>query len=144
MRDGLGYKVGMEKGGKTMGSMGRVYISNAFSLSMIKESPTLVRIEEITTEKVKEILSLPFTSAIGHTSTAEILSEILEKKIEANRIQIQLDKNDVLIVFQLLKRLPEGSVLDKNEIEKLILERSFKFYLLKIIDDNRENYSFEL
>ena len=128
----LRYKVSMGKGGGTM--RGRVYISNAFSLGMLKYDDVKLRIKKINVEEVREIISSGFISAIGHASTAQILSEILGKKIEENRIQIQLDKDDILVVFQLLERLPEGKVLSREELEKI----NYKFYLVELAEKNYE------
>ena len=103
-----------------------VYIANAFALSMI-EGDAILRIKEISKEEVKEILKEGFISAIGHQSTAEILSQLLDIPIPFNRVQIKITPNDKLIVFQVLVRLEEGKILSKEEISKL----PFKFFLIE-------------
>jgi len=129
----LRYKVSMGKGGETMG---KVYLANAFSLSMLSENEKeyVVHIKEISKEEVKEIIKNGFFSAIGHESTSLLLSEILETKVELNRSAIQLKAGDILIVFQLLKRLPEGKILTKEEISQI----PFKFYILKLIENRKQ------
>jgi PIN domain nuclease of toxin-antitoxin system len=94
---------------------------------MIDEKEATLVIREITKEEVKEILKKGFISAVGHQSTAQILSEILDIPIPFNRIQIKLMPSDILIIFQILTRLEEGKVLTKEEISKL----PFKFFLIE-------------
>jgi hypothetical protein len=112
--------------------VGKVYISNAFSLNMLPEhiKKCVVHIEEVSLERVKEILNtdLEVLSAVGHQSTATVLSELLEREIPANRIPITLTPDDILIVFQLLVRLEEGKVLTKEEIKQL----KYKFFVIEI------------
>jgi hypothetical protein len=105
-----------------------IYIANAFSLSMIEgeDKEVVLRIKEVSKEEVKEIIKEGFVSAVGHQSTAQILSELLDIPIPFNRIQIKLMPNDIIIVFQLLTRLDEGKVLTKEEISSL----PFKFFLI--------------
>lgn len=120
----------------------KLYLANAFSLSMIAKFIsefyyTLLYIEELTLEKVKGIIARhkemgTLVSAIGHESTAKVLSELLETEIPANRIAVSLNKGDGLIVFQLLERLPPGKELTIDELKKLIKEGKAKFYLVEI------------
>ena len=63
-----------------------------------------------------------FQSAIGHNGTALLLSKILECNIPANRIQIRMQTEDYCVVFRLLTRLPEGTVLTEEELTKLPYE----------------------
>lgn len=58
-------------------------------------------------------------SAIGHESTAEILSELLGVKVPVNRQNYQQKVGESAIVFKLKTRAPEGVVLSKEEIEKI-------------------------
>jgi hypothetical protein len=58
-------------------------------------------------------------SAIGHKATAEILSYLLNYDIPVNRIQVQMKKGDIAIVFKLKQRIEEGKVLSREEIEKV-------------------------
>lgn len=60
-----------------------------------------------------------FLSAIGHSSTAELLSEILEVPIPTNRIQYVQSDKDKAIVFKLNGRPAEGKVLNKEEMLKI-------------------------
>lgn len=105
------------------------YIANAFSLAMISEVPAVIRIDEISLEEAKRLLSAgDFVSAVGHEATADVVSRLTGVDIKFNRINIKLDKGDQLIVFQLLGRLPEGKILSEEEIKSL----PYKFFLVTV------------
>jgi len=92
-----------------------VYISNAFSLSMLTP-PTTIKVVEASAEDVKNILSSNFISAIGHEATAKIITTQLGVNVPVNRVSISLKRGDTLLVYQLLKRLEEGKVLTEQEM----------------------------
>ena len=100
-----------------------IYVANSFSLNMLDFSDSKIKtvvVEEIDTETVKELLkNSDFISAIGHEATAKVISQKLGINVEANRVQIKMNRGDVLIVFQLLQRLPEGKVLSEEEIQQI-------------------------
>ena len=106
---------------------GKIFVSNAFSLSMLTSFPANLRVREVSVEDVKRLLrENSFTSAVGHQATADVLTRLLGTQIPFNRVQIQLNEGDVLVVFQLLTRLEEGKVLTEQELSKL----QFKFLLV--------------
>lgn len=92
------------------------YIVNAFSLQMV-DLPCQI--------ECKEIDHLPalndyITSAVGHADTAAVLG------VPCNRVNIHLEKGDVLFIAQLQGgRLPEGSTTLPEGF-------SFKFIELRI------------
>lgn len=69
-------------------------------------------------------------SAIGHAATAEIMSRLLNYKIETNRIEFFQKVDDAALIFKLKKRIGEGQVLNAEEIEKI----GFEFGLLKRLE----------
>lgn len=88
-------------------------------------TPGMYKLTEITKEAVRnecmeaveaghEVLS-----AVGHSATAEIMSEILVFKVKPNRINYVQQVDDLCIVFKLRERIPEGRVLSRVEIEKI-------------------------
>lgn len=80
-------------------------------------------------EEVKKLLkesNFNFISAIGHQSTAEVLSELLDVNIPVNRIKFKQKLGQTAIVFKLLDRIPEGKILSKEEIEAI----GYEFCLL--------------
>jgi hypothetical protein len=108
---------------------GKVYLSNAFSLSMLSSFPSTLYVREASLEEVKELISnSTFISAVGHQATADVLSKLLNVQIPFNRIQINLNPNDILIVFQLLTRLEEGKILTEEELASI----KFKFLVVSL------------
>ena len=68
-------------------------------------------------------------SAIGHESTAQIMSELLGIEIPVNRQQFSQQVNQLALVFKLKGRPPEGVILSREQIEAIgyefkILNRS--------------------
>ena len=95
-----------------------IYLANAFSLSMLTP-PATVKVTEVSEEEVKRVIANGFTSAIGHDATAKIISTRLGVQVPVNRVAIQLKPGDLLLVFQLLTRLPEGKVLNEEEMKQV-------------------------
>ena len=98
------------------------YVSNAFSLGMLKEdcNLTVTEIPEDAFNGIKENC----ISCVGHEDTANILGVVF------NRASITLEKGDVLFVAQLQGgRLPEGAT-------KLPDGFSFKFLKVRVWGEN--------
>lgn len=95
-------------------STARVYLGNAFSLSMLSSLPAQVRVEELSIEDVRELLSTEAAveNVIGHPDTDALVRSLLALPSlpPAERKSIQLGNEDVLIVAQYVgPRLPEGA-----------------------------------
>ncbi len=58
-------------------------------------------------------------SAIGHASTAEIMSKLLGVDVPVNRIQYAQEAGEQALVFKLKGRPPEGTILSIEEIEAI-------------------------
>ena len=112
----------------------KVYLSNAFSLSMLQPDPVAVLIvRPVNLDTVKDLLlKRGFESAVGHQSTAEILTNLLGIEVPANRVSIRLQPGDILIVFQLAIRLQEGQVLNKEELIDLYEKGQASFVLVEV------------
>lgn len=82
-------------------------------------------------EEAKTFVSTGFQSAIGHQSTAEILTELLGIEIPVNRIEYRQQAGDSAIIFKLNGRPPEGAILSKEDLERI----GFEFGLLTKFDD---------
>lgn len=80
------------------------------------------RFRKVSVEEAKKELVGGFISAVGHEGTAKVLSELLGISIPYNRIEIKMKPGDRAVVFRLLKRLPEGTVLSKEELLQLPFE----------------------
>lgn len=76
--------------------------------------------QQISLAKAKELVKDAETvSAIGHAATAEILSELLEIEVTANRIEFAQTVDDTALVFKLKSRITEGKILNRAEIERV-------------------------
>jgi len=99
-----------------------IYIFNTLIVpcNFGSENEFTVRLKKVSREQVVELLKKnEFTSAVGHQSTAEVLTAILGIQIPMNRIAVKMNVGDVGIHFFLKQRLQEGAVLDKEELEKI-------------------------
>jgi len=92
-----------------------------------------LRVRPISLEEVKEKLrSVSFTSAVGHESTARILTTLLGVEVPLNRVAISLSPSDRLIVFQIKMRLEEGRILSEEEVRSLYEQGLASFVLVEV------------
>jgi hypothetical protein len=81
-------------------------------------------------DEVKEkIQGREILSAVGHASTAQILTELLEVEVPVNRINFAQQIDQTAVVFKLLGRPEEGKILSREEIEQI----GYEFKLLEKI-----------
>ncbi len=91
----------------------------------------LFEVRTITLQESQQLAqSNELLSAIGHSSTAQIMSELLGVYVAENRIQFEQELNQVALVFKLKGRAPEGVILNKEEIEKI----GYEFKTMKLIN----------
>lgn len=87
----------------------------------------------LSVEEVRGLLTeQSYISAIGHEATAAYLSQLLLMDIPANRIQVSLMPGDRAIISRLKNRLPEGQVLNLEQLENIPFELgllTFEHYL---------------
>ena len=88
-----------------------VYLSNAFSLSMVSHIGSCnLSINSNICNYQEMVESLEPLSIVGHQDTANLFSNILGVDVPMNRVSITLNKGDTLIVGQYSgARLPEGT-----------------------------------
>ena len=72
-----------------------------------------------------------FTSAVGHESTAQALTQLLGIEVPVNRIFANMQPGDEALATQFLLRLQEGQVLTKEELESLFIQGKIRFILLR-------------
>ena len=127
--------------------VGKLYIANAFSLGMLDMSEgrfiNLTVYEYPIPKNVEEFRKwvstwLPqyrdrIVSAVGHESTAKVLSQLLGIEVPVNRVEIKLKPKDAVLVFQILKRLPEGKVLNEDELKELLDKGLVKLYGVSVV-----------
>jgi len=89
------------------------------------EKPELVFIGKLRIEDAKWLVEdayrsgRPIMSIVGHQSTANLLSQLIGIEIPVNRVDYRLTENDVLLVFTVPTRLPEGKVLTVEELKQI-------------------------
>jgi Domain of unknown function (DUF1874). len=89
----------------------------AFINGTVATTNGVYRISDIDFDTVRGLVKeRPYISAIGHESTAEIMTELLGVEISFNRIQFEQEVNQIAIVFKLNIRPIEGVVLSKQEL----------------------------
>lgn len=89
------------------------------------------KLSNIALEDVKEMLTEEnIMSAIGHSATADIMSELVGINIPTNRIQAKQEAGQRAIIFKLLKRPEEGKILNREEIEEI----GYEFLLLERLE----------
>lgn len=106
----------------------KYYLANAFSFSMLK-LPAVIYVREISKEAIINMQDY-ITSVVGHEATANLLTKILGFEVKCNRVAVTLKKDDVVYVFQLLERLPEGQVLAEEQLKNM----KYKFLLVHVRD----------
>ena len=85
-----------------------MFILNAFSLNMLGGNADIV-VREIT-QVTAASLAATCTSAVGHSDTAAVFSNVLGVEIPCNRATVALKEGDVALVGQYSgPRLPEGA-----------------------------------
>ena len=75
--------------------------------------------ESLTLEESKALVSEGFESAVGHQSACDILSSLLGKEVNMNRVQYSQKVGDIALVFKLKGRAEEGKILTVAEIEAI-------------------------
>lgn len=105
-----------------------IYLTN----TTIIPNDGVYQCETISLDIVKKAIAGGFTltSAIGHQSTADILTELMAMPVEVNRIAIEMEVDDIMVAFKLKQRPPEGKILTQEEIEAIgyefkIIERVY-------------------
>lgn len=66
-------------------------------------------------------------SAIGHASTAVLLSELLEIPVSVNRTEYSQAAGDTALIFKLKSRVTENKVLSRESVEAI----GYEFGLLE-------------
>ena len=101
-----------------------VYLGNAFSLNMVEAAPHGVQVDILPVRP--EEIPVSAVSIIGHEDTAKIVSGMLKRPVDVNRVKVTLEEGDVLYVAQYHgERLPAGT-------EVLPAASTLEFYCVKL------------
>jgi hypothetical protein len=92
--------------------------------SVVSEYGTYIY-EQISLDEAREMVrefqqqGKTVQSAIGHQSTADLLSTLLGFTVSVNRVEFKQSLDDIALVFKLKRRPPEGKILTREEIEEI-------------------------
>jgi hypothetical protein len=113
-------------------------VTNAFSINMLNDAADL-RFSRINYKSAAELLELEnWRSCVGHVDTARVMSAVLGIEIPANRVTINFDGSEKILVGQYKgPRLPEGAT-------KLPEGAHIEWWLVESISHVIENLSNEL
>ena len=111
---------------------GSIYLTNAFSLNMLEKGRAVVNIEEISIDEALRFLEEGYISYISHPSTAQVLENMLNIKVDVRREPLSLKSGDIAIVFQIKKRPSEGQIFTQEEVKNIVEEGMFTFYLVEV------------
>lgn len=74
--------------------------------------------------KEVKILSemVKFESAVGHESTAKVLTDVLGQDIKFNRIDFKQSVGETVLIAKTKKRGPEGKILTVDQLKDIGME----------------------
>jgi len=111
-----------------------LYLANTFTLGMLKNKEGTFKFRMISLEEARELVNTQdFVSCVGHQATSILMSQLLQKDVPFNRIQISCAPGDNILVCQLLVRLEEGKILTIEELTKLYNDGKIAFYFLEVL-----------
>lgn len=88
--------------------------------SSIITTEGLYELKDINLSEAKDIIeNKNLNSAIGHQSTADVMTTLLGVKVEVDRKQVVQQAGQVALVFKLNGRVEEGRILNIEEIEEI-------------------------
>ena len=97
---------------------GRVFLLSSPVIDPAEVSLS-IGVTELTPAQAHVWLEGGFESAVGHDSTAALLSSILVIPVSTNRIAVRLRPGDRAVALKLEGRLPEGRVLSEEELRTI-------------------------
>jgi hypothetical protein len=130
--------------------MGKIYLLNAPVVPIPENRKCVVVVTKNSDiDHVKRFIEMwagddmEIVSAIGHESTARLLSKMLGFEVKPQRISVTADGGDIIVAFTLGFRLPEGKVLSDAELEEIVASKQFSFTTIDILScyDTSEEHS---
>jgi len=112
-----------------------IYIGNAFSINMIssEKDNVIINFQKIGLDEFCDAVRKG-KSVIGHPATAELVAKICNVNEDLfNREAITINENDTLYVISIRERLPEGKILNYEELLQKMSEGKIQFYKIKML-----------
>ena len=111
------------------------YLVNGFSSNMLSQpsdvSFKLIDEQEFCMNVTDSI------NAIGYDGTIGLINMLCGTHISTNRISIKVQPTDVVYIFGLATRLPEGKVLTRDELSQLLHDGKIQFWKATIFISSR-------
>jgi len=67
-------------------------------------------------------------NTIGHDSTVRLVNVLCKTNFSKNRIEIKLNRGDMLYIVTIRERLPEGKILTDEELRQMYRDGKVEFY----------------
>lgn len=84
------------------------------------DDPVTVKAEKIDTDDARGLIRAGgYVSHVGHESTAQIMSLVLDTEVDFDRTPVQMRSGDVAVALKLRGRVPEGTILTAAEVEEI-------------------------
>lgn len=96
-----------------------LYLLSAATTPLPVNERALLLIEPLDVASAILTLGPGYVSAVGHTATAEALSELLGMQVPANRIEVKLLSGDRAVRMRMRSRVPEGKLLTAKELNEI-------------------------
>ena len=120
--------------------MGKIYLLNAPIVPIDVNRKCVAVVTRVSNvEYIRKFIEfwrgsgMEVVSAIGHESTARLLTKMLGFEVKTQRISITAGDGDVIVAFSLNFRLPEGKVLSDAELEEIIRSKQYSFTIVDMI-----------
>ena len=113
--------------------MARYLLSALITPFPASDIEAVFKLRRLSLDEAKRWVSQGFTSAIGHESTAQLLSNLLGVSVTPNRVQVWMQPGDEALCVQFLVRFSEGHVADLQELQQLYQQGKIQFVLVQRI-----------
>lgn len=101
----------------------------------------IYEVKTIDLETAKKLIQgQELDSAIGHESTAQIMTELLGVPVAVNRQMFAHEEGQTAIVFKLKGRPPEGKIFNRDEIEAIGYEFKTMIRLKEVVTLSQKEY----
>jgi hypothetical protein len=120
--------------------MGKIYLLNAPIVPIDMNRKCVAAVSRVSdVEYIKKFIEfwrargMEVVSAIGHESTARLLSKMLGFEVKTQRVSATASEGDVIVAFALNFRLPEGRVLSDAELEEIAKSQQYSFTIVDVL-----------
>ena len=92
------------------------------------------KLRRLSLDEARRWASQGFTSAVGHESTAQLLSGLLGVPVTPSRVQVWMRPGDEALCVQFMVRFAEGHVATVEELQQLYQQGKIQFVLVQRVE----------